>query len=68
MSTLCKDCKHRFRMVSVPHKIEEGEDSVIITIYCTQIVVDLTDGDVVECSHYDSKNPPKGDPHILIDM
>ena len=68
MSSICKDCKHKFRNVSIPHRVEEDEeDGVIITVYCVLVGMDLSDGDVVECSHYD-REELREDPNILLDI
>jgi len=67
VSNLCKYCKHRFRVVSLPYKVGEDEDEgPIITVYCMVITMDLTDGEVIDCSHYEEKDLQA--PEVLIDL
>ncbi len=65
-SSLCKECKYRFRRVFMPSQSEEyvdedgnnilaSEDSIIITNVCLLSGMDIEDEVTVECNHFKEK-------------
>ncbi len=64
--SLCKSCRHKFRRVFIPLRIEEyvdddgnpispEEDNILIINSCLISSMDIESEETVECSHYEQK-------------
>jgi len=69
-TSLCKECKHRFRKVFMSTQIEELEDSngqmtviddenVLIIQTCLISGIDLESDITIECNHFVSRDEPE---------